>query len=137
MVADAGSERTDPARDAAVSAVAAVVVAIRASSARHACGTAHHGSHRTVRARNPPLVAVSGLFAALYLVLRHPPATGAGVDAVSGATIWSAAVGFTFAGLVATAFPLQAAVAAVAGAAGRASPIYLLATRPFLRDDKP
>jgi hypothetical protein len=44
------------------------------------------------------------------------------------------AVGFAFAGLVATAFPLQLAwIPLVAPLAVFA--IYLLATRPFLRDE--
>jgi len=80
----------------------------------------------------PTLAAVSGLSAAIYLVLRHAAGSGAGLDGVSGATLVGA-VGFTFAGLVATAFPLQvpwlpllAPLAALA--------VYLLATRPFLRN---
>jgi hypothetical protein len=78
------------------------------------------------------LAAVSGLSAAVYLVLRHAAGSRAGLDSVSGATPVGA-VGFTFAGLVATAFPLQlpwlpllAPLAAFA--------VYLLATRPFLRN---
>jgi hypothetical protein len=77
------------------------------------------------------LAAVSGLSAAIYLVLRHAADSGAGLDSVSGATLVGA-VGFAFAGVVATAFPLQlpwlpllAPLAAFAA--------YLLATRPFLR----
>jgi hypothetical protein len=75
------------------------------------------------------LTAASGLSAAVYLVLRHG---AGGLDAVGRATMVGA-VGFTFAGLVATAFPLQlpwlpllAPLAVFA--------VYLLATRPFLRD---
>jgi hypothetical protein len=78
------------------------------------------------------LAAVSGLAAAVYLVLRHAAGGGAGLDSVSGATM-AGAVGFAFAGLVATAFPLQlpwlpllAPLAVFA--------VYLLATRPFLRN---
>jgi hypothetical protein len=83
----------------------------------------------------PPamVVAVSGLSAAAYLVLRHAAATDAGLDSVSGATMISA-VGFTLVGLAATAFPLRlpwlpllAPLAVFA--------VYLLATRPYLRDD--
>jgi hypothetical protein len=77
------------------------------------------------------LAAASGLSAAVYLVLRHAAGSGAGLDGVSGATLVGA-VGFAFAGVVATAFPLQlpwlpllAPLAAFA--------VYLLATRPFLR----
>ena len=78
------------------------------------------------------LAAVSGLSAAVYLVLRHAAGGGTGLDSVSGATLVGA-VGFTFAGLVATAFPLQLpwlpllAPLAVFG-------VYLLVTRPFLRN---
>lgn len=71
----------------------------------------------------PLLAALSGLCAALYLVLRHAgTATAPTVIAV---------VGFTFAGLVATAFPLSVpwlpllAPLAVFG-------IYVLAIHPFL-----
>jgi hypothetical protein len=83
----------------------------------------------------PPatVAAVSGLAAAIYLVLRHAAGSGIGLDAVSGATLVSAA-GFTLVGLAATAFPLQlpwlpllAPLAVFA--------VYLLATRPFLGDD--
>lgn len=77
------------------------------------------------------LAAVSGLSAAIYLMLRHAAGTGAGLDGVSGTTLVGA-VGFAFAGVVATAFPLQlpwlpllAPLAVFA--------VYLLATRPFLR----
>jgi hypothetical protein len=83
----------------------------------------------------PPatVAAVSGLSAATYLVLRHAASNGAGLDSVSGATMVSA-VGFTLVGLVATAFPLRlpwlpllAPLAVFA--------VYLLATRPYLRDE--
>jgi hypothetical protein len=81
----------------------------------------------------PALAAISGLSAAAYLVLRHAASSGIGVAAVSGSTMVGA-VGFTFAGLVATAFPLQlpwlpllAPLAVFA--------IYVLATRPFLREE--
>ena len=83
----------------------------------------------------PPatLAAVSGLSAAIYLVLRHAAGSGIGLDSVSGATMVSA-VGFTLVGLVATAFPLQVAwLPLVAPLAVFA--VYLLAARPFLRDD--
>ncbi|HEY6817969.1 MAG TPA: hypothetical protein VI196_01170 [Mycobacterium sp.] len=83
----------------------------------------------------PPatVAAVSGLSAAAYLVLRHAASSGAGLDSVSGTTMVSA-VGFTLVGLVATAFPLRlpwlpllAPLAVFA--------VYLLATRPYLRDE--
>jgi hypothetical protein len=79
------------------------------------------------------VAAVAGLSAAVYLVLRHGAASGIGLDSVSAATL-VAALGFTLAGLVATAFPLQlpwlpllAPLAVFA--------LYLLATRPFLPDE--
>jgi hypothetical protein len=81
----------------------------------------------------PMLAAVSGLCAAAYLVLRHAAASGTGLDTVSGPTMIGA-VGFTFAGLVAAAFPLRLAwLPLVAPLAIFA--IYVLATRPFLRDE--
>lgn len=80
------------------------------------------------------LAALAGLSAAGYLILRHAAGSGVGLDSVSGATM-VAALGFTLVGLVATAFPLQlpwlpllAPLAVLA--------IYLLATRPFLRDEQ-
>jgi hypothetical protein len=78
------------------------------------------------------LAAVSGLSAAIYLVLRHAAGSGAGLDGVSGATLVSA-VGFAFAGLVATAFPLQLPWLPLLAPLA-AFVVYLLATRPFLRN---
>jgi hypothetical protein len=86
----------------------------------------------TILVSDPPLVftAWCGLCAAGYLVCRHA------VGTPEGAVMWSwptafGAVGFTAAGLVAAAFPLQlpwlplaAPVAALAA--------YLVATRPFV-----
>jgi hypothetical protein len=86
----------------------------------------------TIVLSNPSqlLAAVSGLCAAAYLVCRHAADAPVAVAAGAGPTI-VAAVGFTFAGLVATSFPLQLPwlplVAPVAVLA-----IYVLATRPFL-----
>jgi hypothetical protein len=77
------------------------------------------------------VAAVSGLSAAVYLLLRHAAGGGAGLDGVSGASVVGA-VGFAFAGLVATAFPLQVPwLPLLAPLAVFAA--YLLATRPFLR----
>lgn len=80
----------------------------------------------------PAIAAASGLAAASYLMLRHAAGTGTGLDTVSGATVIGA-IGFTFAGLVATAFPLElpwlpltAPLAILA--------IYVLVTRPFTSD---
>lgn len=128
MVAVAGIGAHGAARDAAGAAVLAVVVAILlrpvATLAVLLTMTAI-----ALSSPQPALVAGSGLFAAVYLVLRH----ATGLNSVSGATLVSA-LGFTFVGLVATAFPLQlpwlpllAPLAAFA--------VYLLATRPFLRDE--
>ncbi len=76
------------------------------------------------------LCAVSGLCAAAYLVCRHAAGTPAGVVMGSWPTI-IAAVGFTFAGLVATSFPLHVPwLPLVAPLAVLA--IYVLATRPFM-----
>lgn len=96
-------------RSAATVAVLLVVIVIVASDSSHV------------------LAALSGLCAAAYLVSRH--ASG---DVVTGS--WPtiiAAVGFTFAGLVATSFPVQVPwLPLVAPLAVLA--IYVLATRPFI-----
>jgi hypothetical protein len=77
------------------------------------------------------LAAVAGLLAAVYLVLRHAAGAEAGLAGVSGATMIGA-LGFAFAGLVATAFPLQVPwLPLLAPLAVFA--VYLLAARPFLR----
>jgi len=128
MVAVTGIGAHGAAREAAASAVLAVVVAILL---RPVATLAVLLTVADIALSDPQvaLVAVSGLFAALYLVLRH----ATGLNSVSGATIMSA-VSFTFVGLVATTFPLQlpwlpllAPLAVFA--------VYLLATRPFLRDE--
>jgi hypothetical protein len=75
-------------------------------------------------------VALSGLCGAAYLVCRHAVSTS--TLAVLGS--WPttvAAVGFTFAGLAATAFPLQLPWLPLVAPLG-ALVIYLLAIRPFL-----
>jgi len=86
----------------------------------------------TIVVSDPPhaLTALSGLCAAVYLVCRYP--VGTSTDVVTGS--WPtvvAAGGFTFAGLVATAFPLQLPWLPLAAPLG-ALAIYVLATRPFL-----
>jgi hypothetical protein len=132
MVAAGGVGTHGPAATLAVSALGAVVAAIlfrpvaTLAVVLTAAVIASTGSTATV-------AAVAGLSAAVYLVLRHAAASGAGLDSVSAATLVSA-MGFTLVGLVATAFPLRlpwlpllAPLAVFA--------IYLLATRPFLRDE--
>nr|WP_238553470.1 hypothetical protein [Mycobacterium colombiense] len=86
----------------------------------------------TVMLTDPPLifVALSGLSAAAYLVCRH----GGGAAAAVVLDSWPSAVGavgFTFAGLVATAFPLQLPWLPLVAPLG-ALVIYLLAIRPFM-----
>jgi hypothetical protein len=76
------------------------------------------------------LAALSGLCAAAYLVCRHAAGTRAGVVMRSGPTIF-AAVGFTFAGLVATSFPLQLPWLPLVAPLGVLA-VYVVATRPFL-----
>ncbi len=85
----------------------------------------------TLVASDPSVVfaAWSGLCGAAYLVCRHAAAT-------PGAVMWSwptavAAVGFTCAGLVAAAFPLQLPWLPLAAPLGVLA-IYVLATRPFV-----
>jgi hypothetical protein len=86
----------------------------------------------TVLVSNPSLTfaAWSGLSAAAYLVCRHA------VGTPEGAVMWSwptvvGAVGFAFAGLVATSFPLQLPWLPLAAPLAVLA-IYVLATRPFL-----
>jgi hypothetical protein len=132
MVAVAGIGAHGAARTAAASAVIAVVVAILL---RPVATLAVLFTVAVIVLSNPDaaLVAVSGLFAVVYLVLRHAADSAVGLNSVSGATMASA-VGFTFVGLVATAFPLQLAwLPLLAPLAVFA--VYLLATRPFLRDE--
>jgi hypothetical protein len=86
----------------------------------------------TIMLSNPPVVfvALSGLCAAAYLVCRHAVGTSTLVVLGSWPTT-IAAVGFTFAGLVATSFPLQLPwLPLVAPLAALVT--YLLAIRPFL-----
>lgn len=75
------------------------------------------------------LAALSGLCAAAYLVCRHASAMAA--DALLGSPVsMIAAVGFTFAGLVATAFPLQVPWLPLAAPLAVLA-IYVVATRPY------
>jgi hypothetical protein len=129
MVAAVGIGSHGSALVAATAAIVAVVVGILI---RPLATLAVLLAVAVILLTNPAttLAAVAGLSAALYLVLRHA-ADSAGLDGVSVATLVGAA-GFAFAGLVATAFPLQlpwlpllAPLAVFA--------VYLLATRPFLR----
>jgi hypothetical protein len=132
MVAAVGIEAHGSTRVAATSAVAAVTIAVLF---RPAATLAVLLTVVAIALSGPPatVAGVSGLSAAAYLVLRHAASNGAGLDSVSVATI-VAAVGFTLVGLVATAFPLRlpwlpllAPLAVFA--------VYLLATRPYLRDE--
>ena len=132
MVAAVGVGTYGPARVAAVSALVAVMVAIMF---RPVATLAVLLTVAVIAFTAPvaTVAAVAGLSAAVYLVLRHGAASGIGLDSVGVATLVSA-LGFTLAGLVATAFPLRlpwlpllAPLAVFA--------IYLLATRPFLPDE--
>jgi hypothetical protein len=132
MVAAVGVGTHGPARAAAVSALVAVTAAL---VFRPVATLAVLLTMAVIAWTSPTasVAAVAGLSAAVYLVLRHGAASGIGLDSVSVATL-VAALGFTLAGLVATAFPLQlpwlpllAPLAVFA--------IYLLATRPFLPDE--
>jgi hypothetical protein len=132
MVAAVGIGSHGPILLAAASAAAAVTIAILFRPAATLAVLLTVGVI-VLTSPSPSLAAVSGLAAAIYLVLRHAAGSGIGLDSVSGATLVSAA-GFTLVGLAATAFPLQlpwlpllAPLAVFA--------IYLLATRPFLRDE--
>ncbi|MGO9925376.1 MAG: hypothetical protein ACLPLP_04320 [Mycobacterium sp.] len=83
-----------------------------------------------VSSQSVVFTAWSGLCAAAYLICRHA------VGAPAGVVMWRwptlvAAVGFTFAGLVATSFPLHLPWLPLA-APFAVLAIYALATRPFL-----
>jgi hypothetical protein len=132
MVAAAGVGTHGAARVVAVSALVAVMAAILF---RPVATLAVLLIVAVIALSGPAATvpAVAGLSAVVYLVLRHGAGSGIGLDSVSAATLVSA-FGFTLAGLAATAFPLQlpwlpllAPLAVFA--------IYLLATRPFLRDE--
>lgn len=121
------------AQGLALAAAAIAVLAVGLGTAfRPAATIAVLLSVTVIVASEPPHVqaALSGLCAAAYLVCRH--AVGAPADVAIGS--WPtivAAVGFTFAGVVATSFPLQVPwLPLVAPLAALA--IYVLATRPFL-----
>ncbi|OBK33425.1 hypothetical protein A5658_01925 [Mycobacterium sp. 1245111.1] len=133
MVAAVGIGTHGPAR---VVALAAVLVVAAAVVLRPLATLAVLLAVLVIAATSPTgvVAAVAGLSAAVYLMLRHAAASDVGLDSVSGASL-VAALGFTLAGLVATAFPLQlpwlpllAPLAIFA--------IYLLATRPFLGDER-
>ncbi|OBK44562.1 hypothetical protein [Mycobacterium sp. 1081908.1] len=117
----------------AVAAGAAALIAVGVSVVfRPAATIAVLASVATILASDPSLVlaAWSGLCALAYLVCRHAVGTPA------GGVMWSwptalAAVGFTFAGLVATSFPLQLPWLPLAAPVGVLA-IYVLATRPFV-----
>ncbi|MGB8389937.1 hypothetical protein [Mycobacterium sp.] len=119
-------------RGLAVAAWAAVLAAVVVGTAfRPGATVAVLASAFTMILSSPPvaLVALSGLCAAAYLVCRHAEGTPVGVVLGSWPTA-VAAVGFTFAGLVATSFPLQLPWLPLAAPLGVLA-IYVLATRPF------
>jgi hypothetical protein len=75
------------------------------------------------------LAALSGLCAAAYLVCRY--AIGTSTNVMGSWPTVVAAGGFTFAGLVATSFPLQLPWLPLVAPLG-ALAVYVLATRPFV-----
>jgi hypothetical protein len=132
MVAAASAGTHGPARALAVSALVAVAVAVLL---RPVATVAVLLNVLVIAVTGPPaaVAAVAGLSAAIYLVLRHAAASGIGLDSVSAATLVSA-LAFTPVGVVATAFPLQLPWLPVL-APLTVFAIYLLSTRPFLRDE--
>jgi hypothetical protein len=132
MVAAVGVGTHGAARVIAWAAVVAVVVAVLL---RPLATLAVLLTVLVIAATSPTAVvaAVAGLSAAVYLMLRHAAASGVGLDSVSAASL-VAALGFTLAGLVATAFPLQVPWLPLLAPLAIFA-IYLLATRPFLGDE--
>jgi hypothetical protein len=115
---------------AIVAAALGVVAVLAGTVFRPAAMLAVLFSVAAIVVSNPPpvLAALSGLFAACYLVVRYAIRLPAGV--ITAPTMIAAA-GFTLVGMVAASFPLQLpwlpllAPLAVFG-------VYILATRPFL-----
>lgn len=133
MVAAAGDGSAGPAR---VATMLAAVAVMAGTLFRPAATFAVLLTVSVIALSNPAAVpvAASGLAAAAYLVLRHAAATRTGLSSVSGPTMVGA-VGFTFAGLVATAFPLQVPWLPLAAPLAVVA-IYLVVTRPFVGDHK-
>lgn len=117
---------------AVVAWVAALITVAVGAVFRRAATVAVLLAAITVILTDPPLifVALSGLCAAAYLVCRHAAGAAAPVVLDSWPTAVGA-VGFTFAGLVATSFPLQLPWLPLVAPLG-ALVIYLLAIRPFM-----
>ncbi len=126
MVAAAGIGSQGPAR---VATMLAVVAVLAGTVFRPVATFAALLTLSVIVLSNPAagLAALSGLSAAAYLVLRH-------AAAISGPTMVGA-VGFTFVGFVATAFPLQVPWLPLAAPLAVVA-IYLLAMRPFLGERK-
>ena len=117
---------------AVVAWVAALITVAVGAVFRRAATVAVLLAAITVILTDPPLifVALSGLCGAAYLVCRHAAGAAAPVVLDSWPTAVGA-VGFTFAGLVATSFPLQLPWLPLVAPLG-ALVIYLLAIRPFM-----
>ncbi|OBJ17502.1 hypothetical protein [Mycobacterium colombiense] len=117
---------------AVIAWVAALIAVAGGTVFRRAATVAVLLAAITVMLTDPPLifVALSGLCAAAYLVCRHAVGAAAPVVLDSWPTVVGA-VGFTFAGLVATSFPLQVPWLPLLAPLG-ALLIYLLAIRPFM-----
>lgn len=123
----------DGSRGPAVAAsVAALIAVIGGAVFRPAATLAVLLSVATIALSDPPLVfvALSGLCAAAYLVCRHAAGVSAGAVLGSWPTVVGA-VSFTFAGLVATWFPLHLPWLPLAAPLA-ALAVYVLAVRPFL-----
>ena len=129
MVAAAAVGSHGPPLVAGAAAVVAVGVGI---AFRPAATVAVLLSVAVIVMSNPShvLAALSGLCAAAYLVCRHAVGEPAGVVIGSWPTV-VAATGFSFAGLVATSFPLELPWLPLAAPLAVLA-IYVLATRPFL-----
>ncbi|OBI09961.1 hypothetical protein A5679_07535 [Mycobacterium scrofulaceum] len=117
---------------AVAAGVAALIAVVGGAVFRPAATLAVLLSVATIALNDPPpvFVALSGLCAAAYLVCRHAAGPGAGAVLGSWPTVVGA-VGFTFAGLVATLFPLQLPWLPLAAPLA-ALAVYVLAVRPFL-----
>jgi hypothetical protein len=120
---------------AAVAGVATLIAVVVGILFRPAATVAVLLAVATIVVSDSPhvLTALSGLCAAAYLVCRYAAGKSTSVALGSWPTV-VAAGGFTFAGIVATSFPLRLPWLPLLAPLGVLA-IYVLAARPFLGSD--
>ena len=120
---------------AAVAGVATLIAVVVGILFRPAATVAVLLAMATIVLSDSPhvLTALSGLCAAAYLMFRYAAGMSTSVVLGSWPTV-VAAGGFTFAGIVATSFPLRLPWLPLLAPLGVLA-IYVLAARPFLGSD--